>query len=319
MNIEHAINQRFRCHQCGADASWRREQRSEIRVESAIHWLRCTHCGARIVAKVSRDNGPADATAKHLHDEYSLLRELQTLATRDAYHGFLEPLDYFAWNGHGIMLTRRFEGIDLAHYLRTAERRDACASCHAAGAWLRRLHEAGGRFGNCTVGTGEKLDDLFKTYGPVLPNSQVVSAAQRLLGDEAEPTEQVMDDAVRIHGDFKPQNLLISQTQMVGLDIHWQSTGQRVYDLAPFLNHLWLLARPWTVARIRQNREAAAIAFLDGYGNTPDRRVLLWVRLYFALCHLGSYYLRGGASIIAARTLIQPLIDHLMREKDALG
>lgn len=311
MNVVDIINGHYPCGCCGAKSRWMFEQPSNIRTESSIHWLRCAQCGTQVVAKISLDNGLPDASAERLRAECELLRELQSMLTADEHHGVLEPLAYFTAEGHGIMLTRRFHGADLAMFLRRANRGDACQASHAAGAWLRTLHTAGGERGRQTLGTQEKLEDLFGTYGDVLPQSGTIGAACRALRAHAERVERVVAVPVRIHGDFKPQNLLISPTRMVGLDIHWQSTGPAVYDLAPFLNHLWLLARPRPLAPLWRDRNVVAAAFLDGYGTAPDMRSLRWVRLYFALCHLGSYRSRGGAATIAARLLIQPLVHEL--------
>jgi hypothetical protein len=96
----------------------------------------------------------------------------------------------------------------------------------------------------------------------------------------------------------------------VGLDVQWQVEGPAVYDLAPFLNHLWLARRSLGSLAERQHLQAEA-EFLAGYGYSDDLRILRWTQLYFALCQLGGYRKRGRLVASYARWKIWPLARQL--------
>lgn len=116
---------------------------------------------------------------------------------------------------------------------------------------------------------------------------------------------------VRIHGDFKPQNMLYDGTRCTGLDTHWMSVGAPLYDLAPFLNHLWLAGVGRRGSPAGSRYLLAEEAFLRGYGTAVSMRALRWVQLYFALCYLGGYRQRGRLGVAYASWRIWPLVKRL--------
>lgn len=265
------------------------------------------------MAKVSRGDDHGGCT--EARREYKTLCTLQRVFPQDEHFGTLVSLGYLEYSGRGIMITRHCRGDDLAHYLRSRSESDAQESCHAAGVWLRKLHESNQPGGQPRVlGVADKLDYLAATYGAVLRRNRDTWAAFRCLEQAASSIDTMRCRVVRQHGDFKPQNMLCGGTRYIGLDIHWQSTGPAIYDLAPFLNHLWLASR--TLAGLRANRHyrQRESMFLAGYGDGNDTQALHWAQLYFALCHLGGYRQKGRLQASYARWRIGPLVRDLSRQ-----
>jgi aminoglycoside phosphotransferase (APT) family kinase protein len=283
-----------------------------IRLNSEIHHLACARCGDRIVVKVNRGHGPADDGRAQAQREYKTLDALQSTFPQDGRFGTLVPLGYLEADERGIMITRLFRGTDLARYSRKLALEDVQRTFRSAGAWLRALHEVG-RNGALaqTLDIADRLDYLQRTYGSVLHADPAIQDAWGVLERAGHRLETLAVPAVRIHGDFKPENLLCDGVRFVGLDIHLTSVGAAVYDVAPFLNHVWFACHRLWSPRAEQRYELACTGFLSGYGGVGDARVLSWVQLYFALCHLGGYRRRGALASHYANWKVWPLVHSL--------
>lgn len=270
-------------------------------------------CPEQIVTKVSREAGD-DALAQ-LRREYDALCALQSVFPQDMHYGTLVPLGYLESAGSGIVIMRRFPGGDLAGRLRSLDASGRQEACRSAGIWLRKLHESG----DCGMQTGvlgvaDKLDHLASSYGAVISDDLETRRAWELLAHEAAHVEMLAVPTARLHGDFKPENMLCDGTKYVGLDIHWRNVGAAVYDLAPFLNHLRLAGCTWRRARANHLLELAEAEFLAGYGGSVPVRALRWAQLYFALCYLGGYRARGRLTAIYAHFRVRPLVLNLVRQ-----
>ena len=267
------------------------------------------------MAKVSRREDLRNDARAEARREYKTLCTLQRVFPQDERFGTLVPLGYLEFSGHGIMITRHFRGDDLAHHLRSLDEPGAQEACLGAGVWLRKLHESGAPDAKTRMlDVADKLDYLAVTYGAVLRRDRETVTAYRCL-EQAGPRIDAREfRVVRQHGDFKPQNMLCDGTRYIGLDIHWQSIGAAVYDLAPFLNHLWLASR--TLGGLLTNRHyrQRESMFLAGYGyGDDDAQALHWAQLYFALCHLGAYRQKGRLAAGYASWRIGPLVRELAR------
>lgn len=307
---------RLACPGCHATGAWARNGRAASRINSTISYFRCRSCGERIVAKVGRDPEPAVGGEGTLRGEYEILQKLNQVYPRGNGCAVLVPIAWFEAVGHGILVTRFFPGGDLLHRAHRMRPDVLQSAFHRAGLWLRKLHGVGARRPG-SLDTDGKLDELRQTYSTVLRREAGTRAACELLAATAGELEGRRHELVRLHGDFKPANVLLSERECVGLDIHWSSMGAPAYDIAPFLNHVWLaehrLAAPRTAARCR----AAEAAFLAGYGYPAIDAALRWVQLYFALCHVGNYRRRGRFHALYARWKVQPLISHISRQLEA--
>lgn len=307
-NVVQIVNQHYACARCHATGCWRRTTRPQYRDNSSIHHLHCTQCNARIVAKVDAAHQPRASAQGELRREYDTLQALVPAFADAGPLGVLEPLAFIQAADTAIMLTQEVAGIDLVRHARTLHTSGLDAAFRRAGQWLRRLHDAGCEPGPArTLGTAEKLDDLERTYGHLL-RTPGVRAAHALLVHTAAKLERLPLRAVRLHGDCKPENMLCNAARCVGLDIHWQITAAPVYDLAPFLDHLWLARLGGCGARARARHHTAESAFLTGYGAGGDPSALCWAQLYFALTYLARFRQRGTAAAYYASWKLWPLV-----------
>lgn len=312
MDVVRILNERFECASCHVTGRWTSAARPSMRQNSEIHHLACAQCGERIVVKVNRGQGPADDGRAQARREYETLCALQNMYPQDDRFGTLVPLGHLEAEGRGIMVTRLFRGVDLAHYSRKLALQDVQETFRSAGTWLRTLHQIE-RDGTSeqALGVADRLDYLERTYGNVLNADPAIQEASGVLARTGHRLDALTLPAVRIHGDFKPENLLCDGVRLVGLDIHLTSVGAAVYDVAPFLNHVWFAChRPWSRSA-KQRQELAYAGFLSGYGDVGDMRVLSWVQLYFALCHLGGYRKRGTLASRYANWKVWPLVRSL--------
>lgn len=309
-DIVQIVNERFACAQCHTAGHWLRAARAVIRENSSIHHLRCTQCGESIVAKVSDGAQSADSAREELHDEYATLTALYASFQQDEHCGTLVPLGYLESAGHAVMLTRWCAGRDLAQYMRAGCTPDVIG--RGAGVWLRRLHDCSERgMPRCTLDVAGKLAYLEATHGAALHGYRDARAACDLLARTGSGLAALQFPSVRQHGDFKPANMLSDGSRFVGLDIQWRLVGAPEFDIAPFLNQLWL-AQHWSIGGRASRRHALAEAgFLAGYGYADDMRALRWAQLYFALCHVGNYRRRGYRGAIFTTLSVMPLVRRL--------
>jgi len=306
------LNARFDCTRCHASGSWVPIARSLRRQNSVIHQLRCVCCPERIVAKVGRGAGLHDDALAQSRREYEALCALQRVFPQDKRYGTLVPLDYLESAGNGIVITRYFRGGDLGRRLRSLNASGRREACRSAGIWLRKLHESGDSgMQRGVLGVADKLDYLASTYGDVLGADAETRKAWELLAQEAARADMVAVRSVRLHGDFKPENMLCDGTKYVGLDIDWRNVGAAVYDLAPFLNHLRLAGR--VMGHARADRLLTEAEFMAGYGGSVPVRALRWAQLYFALCYLGGHRAHGRLTAIYAHLRVRPLVLDLAR------
>ncbi len=315
VEITAALNSHLGCSRCHAGGSWVVTARPVIRQNSVIQQLSCTQCGDRVVAKLGGGKQRRDNDRVQLQNEYATLCMLHPAFLDDERLGTLEPLAYMEVAGRGILVTRWFNGTDLARYARGLDAPALEGAFRLAGRWLRKLHVADKEDrAPQPVGVAEKLEDLLRTYGKTLGVHRGAWKACSLLASDQHSLEALTVPSARIHGDFKPQNLLYDDVRCVGLDIHWKAIGAAVYDLAPFLNHLWLAGTGKRGLSTGMRYLRAESAFLAGYGDAGPMRALRWAQLYFALCHLGGYRQRGRLGMAYANWKIWPLVERLERQ-----
>lgn len=312
LDVAAALDANLECPRCHADGHWVAMARPKTRENSVIHHLCCTRCGDRVVAKVGGGKHWCDNDRVELRHEYATLCAIHAVFPQEGGIGTLEPLGYMEAAGRGILVTRWFMGTDVVHYARGSDAPALERAFRLAGRWLFELHGADKEMRPPrSLGVAEKVEDLLRTYGGVLRTHPRAWNACELLTSTGSSLEVSMARAVRIHGDFKPQNMLYADTRCIGLDIHWRIISAAIYDLAPFLNHLWLAGVGGRGASAESRYLLAEKAFLTGYGGATPMRALRWAQLYFALCHLGGYRQRGGLAVVYATWKVWPLIRHL--------
>lgn len=314
LDIAQVLNGRLGCTSCQTSKSWVATARTAVRQYSSVHRLRCQDCGQQIVAKVVGGEYSSGYARVHARKEYEALCTLQSVFPQDERYGTLIPLGHLEWDGRGIVVTRLAPGQDLTHYLRTLDAASAEAACRSSGVWLKKLHESDVHEQRKCLGTEDKISFLADTYGTDLHADPTTEGAYELFAQCGSQLDVEPVFAVRQHGDFKPENLLCDGTRYIGLDIRWRTIGAAVYDLAPFLNHLWLGGRVARRHRTRRIYEPLESAFLSGYGDVGDLRVLRWAQLYFALCYMGKYRQRGRLGGGFANWKVRPLVRNLVAQ-----
>lgn len=312
LEIVTLLNSHLQCPRCHTGGIWAEAARPRARQNSVLHQLCCNHCGNRVAAKVSGGRQWREDHRVLLKNEYTTLCSLRSAFSKSKGIGILEPLGYLESAGRGILVTQWFIGTDLVRSACSLKASALEQAFRLAGAWLLRLHSADNEDRPLQpLGVAEKIENLSRTYGAVLHASSSAREACELLAGTGRSLETSAVRPVRIHGDFKPQNMLYDDTCCVGLDIHWGIIGAPVYDLAPFLNHLWLagIDNHGLSAGVRYS--LAERAFLAGYGTAVSMQALRWAQLYFALCHLGGYRRRGWLGAAYANWKTWPLIRRL--------
>lgn len=319
LNITQVLTGRLDCARCHDSRDWTPIGRPVVRQNSSIYRLRCKRCGEQVVAKLIGGSYSGEAGLKRARTEYESLCELQAKFPQDKKFGTVVPLGHLEYVGQGIVITRFAPGEQLGHYLRSLAPAALRAACRASGLWLRKLHECDAQNQQKYLGSASKISFLTDTYGAALRSDAEIAAACELLVRESSRLDAVAVTSVRQHGDFKPDNMLYDGTRYVGLDIPWEFTGAAVYDVAPFLNHLWLDIRVLNASRARRLYDLAESAFLSGYGGINQMHSLRWVQLYFALCYMGACRRRGRLLTSYANWKGWPMVRRLVAQLEACG
>ncbi|HEX7369061.1 MAG TPA: aminoglycoside phosphotransferase family protein [Rhodanobacteraceae bacterium] len=308
------LNRQFECPACHASGSWVQVGKADARQNSTVSKARCMRCDYAVAVKASRTTPDVQVARAELLDEHQTLQRVASTFPQDGPYGTLVPLGYMDTDTGGVMLTRWFPGVDLVSHARTLGADAAEGIWRSAGAWLRQLH-LGDPAARCTqpLGTAEKVAHLLETCGAVLRSESRTRLACGVLERAGMYIDELPLPAARLHGDFKPTNMLCDGSRYIGLDIQMKSIGAVAYDLAPFLNHLWLDTRTLRSFGSGRSHHAAEAAFLEGYGCAGEREMqaLRWVQLYFALRYLGRYKQRGMLSRVYANRRVMPLVSAL--------
>lgn len=304
------------CWRCHAAGPWRASARSAARQNATIHRLRCSHCGAEIVAKVVETRGDTDARRSALEREHGALSELQSVYQQDSRFKTAVPIDFLAEEAYAILVTRFYPGNTAARYIRAGDPQDIAQLCLTAGEWVRRLHTcspATPAYGQ--LGVVDKLAYVHAHFGSAMPRDRVLRDGYTALEHGATALSATELPFSRQHGDCKPENFIYDGTHMVGLDIRWEIVGPTVYDVAQFLDNAWLSARrPLRLPAVPRLYPRAEAAFLHGYGGADDELGLRWAQLYFALCYLGRAHQRKWPVRAYARYETHPLVKWLTRQ-----
>ena len=157
-----------------------------------------------------------------------------------------------------------------------------------AGRWLHRFHN---------------MENLPLSRLPVTQrvNSLRADVAAARLGDDifTQTALRLLEETMHfsgsyllpqgvIHGDFTPDNILLSEGRTVGIDFGMRRRNVVILDLANFIAHLLLLA--WEPAAVlhglHRRRYSLVASFLDGYqaeGSEIPSVPIAWLRLQILL------------------------------------
>lgn len=313
-DIGRLLNQRFKCPACGASSNWSAIARSMVREASTIQGFRCLRCGEEVVVKVPRMKSGSGADMQLAHKEYEVLCQLQTAFPQDDQFGTLVPLGYLELDGGGAMITRKFDGVDLARRASGLGPDGARKLFRPVGLLLRKLHDSCPKgYQSRGLGVGDKIEHLERTYGVQLSRDRIMRCICDRLVQEAERIDGFPLRATWSHGDFKPENVLCDGDRYLVLDTQLENYGAFVYDLASFLDHLLIGGNGISGSHIRHCYQQAEEGLLAGYGGVTQQelRALRWTQLYFMLCYWGRYRSRGVVRGIYANRRIRPIAQNL--------
>jgi tRNA A-37 threonylcarbamoyl transferase component Bud32 len=252
------------------------------RSNSKVFLLRHPRLPGQVAVKLCLHPYTADV------DGLSAREQFETLwRTRRAMSGngdFSVPEPYFLDEEHGVLGMEWIEGVEMTTAVFTERRSIASAEklIFRAGQWLRQFHSAGPA-AQRSLDTEYRLAQLESDHGmPTLEKDPVFSRAVTCAREMAPVAGAVRLDSSWIHGDFKTDNLIVSDERTIGLDINARHENTMFHDIAPFLNHLdlkLLSPRAWHFAG---RRDRLVGAFLTGYGLESDgatKLALAWLRL----------------------------------------
>ncbi len=161
-----------------------------------------------------------------------------------------------------------------------------------AGQWLACYHNELSA-GKNTITLQDKLDDLNDYIigeGNCFYNNKLLRSCMDWLEKYRVDAECQTVDWGGYHGDFKPENILLSEKGIYGIDFILAAESYQLMDLAQFANHLLFLGISKTGYRVLGIRHKLIDAFIQSYaekrGNVPVR-TLVWLRVE----HLLRYYL----------------------------
>lgn len=198
------------------------------------------------------------------------------------------PRPYSMLVDRGILVTEWIDGVQLSERL-TGRAKPFYAMKSAelvalAGSWLRFFHRFApakpGRLASDAILTS--LHEVLATASPVIRQDLLVQEAVELLEATAKRIDRRVYPRASLHGDFKADNLIVSGDRLVGFDISLQHENVVLRDLAPFLNHLELIALHPRGLRLVSGVRNLSRAFLRGYfegEKTLPAEAVAWVRL----------------------------------------
>lgn len=303
------------CWRCHATGGWRATAKPAVRRNSTIHRLKCNRCGAEVIAKVVTTHVAGDARRRALAREHEALTKLQLLYPQDSQFKVVAPIDFWADGLRVVLITRYYPGDTAARYVRTHDSNHVRELYRMAGAWLRKLHDcATAQPASGPLGVADKLDYVRTHFAEAILHDRVMRTGYAALERAAAELATIELPFTRQHGDYKPENIIYDGTAVVGLDVAWQVVGATVYDVAQFLDHVWLGRPPGlhTLSMVRTTQLRAEAAFLRGYGMEPSMIGLRWAQLYFALCYCGRYEQRGTLAKLYGQLTARPLVRQLL-------
>jgi len=216
----------------------------------------------------------------------ALCRANGAMAADDAY-GVARPIALF--EDEGVVIAEWVEGRSLTACLRDWRNSPAELNGYLAraGGWLRRFHRATSD-GEAPIDVDHHLailEDTLAEAGRDFATTRVVVDALDVLAASAPSVARQPMAKCWLHGDFKPDNLIISPHRTVAIDIHTQFHNPIIHDIAHFTNHIVFATFHPMGLRLLPRIGALSHAFLDAYASddwsiTP--RPLAWMRLHNA-------------------------------------
>ena len=256
-----------------------------------VHDLRYSSSRSRIFYATSSP-GNAPLAIKLFTDgtSYPQIEAVQSIDKDMRRYGeFSVPEPIYMSDDGSVVVTEWVE----AESLRTILRRHGfpiskiLSFSNRAGRWLRHFHRTV-RTSPGNLKTKQLLEDLedelkqLRNAGTGFPKA--IEKAHAALVSSASWVAREPVSQGQIHGDFKPDNILISESRTVGIDFSLEFRNVVVLDLAHFINHLILHTYEPRAFRWFYSRHIIMNAFVQGYTDKStilNSSTLAWIRLFY--------------------------------------
>jgi hypothetical protein len=198
----------------------------------------------------------------------------------------LAPKPYLLMEQEAAILIEWIPGEGLSRRLfswrRSANTTELIAK---AAIWLRKFHDVH-PLPDGTLDVDTKLSRLSRLENDAFQDNELFQRCHAMLSERADRAASPRLLRSWLHGDFKAENLLISNNEIMGIDIQARSSNVTVYDIAQFFNNIELTARQpfyWRLAAIKESLYTHFMAHYLGNKRVSLDLPLLWVRLYMLL------------------------------------
>lgn len=248
------------------------------RLNSRIH--RAGDGDNAIAIKECFDPATREANAASAEREFNALRRIRMAAALD--RAIPAPVPLALCRDQGVYAMSWAGGISATQaILASADSEQATRLGMATGTWLRNFHSLHMLPRRCNDFDG-KLRVMREARARMQRRDALVDRTIDALAATAATATSVELPASWIHGDMKSDNLLVDGQHVVGLDLQLIDENTVVYDLAPFLNHLYLLA--WSARGLVRRNELRLMSahFLATYSAETAAWALplAWLRAY---------------------------------------
>ena len=201
---------------------------------------------------------------------------------------FASARPYALFEDLGLVVAEWVNGPTLSRVITASPPMDARLAVRKAGAWLARLHRSTNHSYR-PLHTDEMLAQLDRAIAESqhAPSAGIFGRALDALHQTAPSVSGTPVVWTLVHGDFKPDNMLVTGGKLTGIDMDLKYPGPGALDVAQFLNHLTLLF--WTPRGVRRLSHSSQVSasFCRGYeqdGGLPlGYPQLAWVRLHNAV------------------------------------
>lgn len=238
-------------------------------------------------------------------DPEAALRQYRTLKRVHEAMGegseFSVPAPHAAIPEAALVATEWITGQNLARALFSWARGigGALQLAGRSGRWLRRFH-ASRQLPPGSLDAGFKLEFLRAIAAERGVDDPLFREASACLQRTAEQAAVPTLPRSWVHGDFTADNLMVSGSRTIGMDIDVRHENTIVHDLAPFLNHLELHVFHPLAWRRWASGDALARRFLDAYfeeGRVDVAIPLAWLRLCMLLQTWSTAYRAAGSPL----------------------